>query len=185
MIENEFLKPGWDAKTGLLPPVYPGHETAFDTRSPYRVTPEYFVTHFGKNNERLKLLRSFFDFRARIYQAGGNGGFQWVNGSFVENKELIKKKKPNDIDVVTFLENTPSDSSLADSGAMKRLYSVDSHWVIFSRHSKAELVYLVVYWYSLWGHQRDSLQWKGFLEIPLDKKLDDDAIKLLNQKEIV
>ncbi|WP_414651656.1 DUF6932 family protein [Hafnia paralvei] len=29
-------------------------------------------------------------------------GFQWVDGSFTENIELIERRTPNDVDVVTF-----------------------------------------------------------------------------------
>ncbi|WP_426763559.1 DUF6932 family protein [Hafnia paralvei] len=29
-------------------------------------------------------------------------GFQWVDGSFTENVELIERRTPNDVDVVIF-----------------------------------------------------------------------------------
>lgn len=183
MEERGFLEPEWDHKTGLIPPVYPDMEADMYPRSPYRVTPGYLVEYFAGNETRIRLLKLFFDFRARIYRADAGSGFQWVNGSFVEDKERIRGDKPKDIDVVTFLERVPSDNLLADKRAMKRLYSVDPHWVIFSECSNAGLVSRTAYWYSLWGHQRGSFQWKGFLEVPLDEKLDADAIELLSRKE--
>ncbi|MCS5828604.1 hypothetical protein LNO09_12165 [Klebsiella variicola] len=71
-------------------------------RSPYKMDIVRFVSMFALSPARMKILKGFLDFRMSLSQAGLVEGFQWVDGSFTENIELIERRPPNDVDVVTF-----------------------------------------------------------------------------------
>ena len=99
--------PAWDNQH-RLPPVRPRtpeweqHETT--NRSPYKASIVEFVSRFAGSAHRVYLLHRFLDYRRDIYDAGIKDGFQWINGSFVEDIENKDEdqRPPNDIDVVTF-----------------------------------------------------------------------------------
>ena len=50
----------------------------------------------------MAILDGFLRFRELLTQAGFVSGFQWVDGSFLENVEMLENRPPNDLDVVTF-----------------------------------------------------------------------------------
>ena len=188
--------PEWD-EWGLLPP-YLGDPTD-SSRSPYRVSPTDLVLRFGTTVGRRNLLKGLLDFRAALHQIGLSRGFQWVNGSFVEDKTLREVQKgkeprePNDIDVVTFFhlpdgyseeDFIREHSNLLDHANLRRQYGIDSFWENLDgplRH----LSRAVVYWSSLWSHTREHqglFQWKGYLEIDLSDQYDPMARAVLIQK---
>ena len=68
-------------------------------RSPYRVLPAEFAIKFGTSPQRLRLLSAFLEYRAELHSIGLVRGFQWVNGSFVENSEIRHGLPPNGIDL--------------------------------------------------------------------------------------
>ena len=113
--------PDWDWN-GLIPPIRPGtpeeEETAPFTRSPYEAELEQLVDRFLVSPERAMLIGGFLDYRAALHQIGITKGFQWVNGSFVEEVEDWEENPhaPNDIDVVTFYY--PSDAEEWDVMAL-------------------------------------------------------------------
>ena len=71
-------------------------------RSPYRASLVDVVARFGGSESRRRLLSGLLDFRAALHAAGAVRGFQWIDGSFVENAEFSRGRAPGDIDAVTF-----------------------------------------------------------------------------------
>lgn len=126
-------------------------------------------------------MKGFLDLRAEVF-ALGIQGFQWLDGSFLENIEMQEGRDPKDLDAVTFVTDpaTPVDLStrlamnpnLLDHAHVKGTYSVDHYWVSIG----SDPVFLVDqtrYWYGLFSHRRDRV-WKGMLVVNLINKADDD-----------
>jgi hypothetical protein len=162
--------PAWNG-LGLLPPI----DTELPThpqRSPYPVTLLDVVMRFSTTAERRRVLAGFLDYRAALHQTGIVEGFQWLDGSFMEEVEILERRAPRDIDVVTFFctpaDFAPSDADFAalDHDAAKALFYVDSYMVGLNELSPNALVVQSAYWYSMWSHRRNQA-WKGFLQIDL------------------
>lgn len=83
---------------GVLPPyVGPsGPGGAFEDLSPYEVSATEVVATLGATQNRQDILRNWLAHRGLLRDAGIQRGFQWLDGSFLEQKE------PNDLDVVSF-----------------------------------------------------------------------------------
>ncbi len=107
----EVSIPDWNAQ-GVIPPIDVSAPTSL-TRSPYLVTLTDFVLKFATSPERKKILDGFLRFRAALHGLGLTSGFQWVDGSFLENVELLATLPPKDIDVVTYFA-LPTDVTEAD-----------------------------------------------------------------------
>lgn len=105
--------PDWTAQ-GYLPPNDHSDPTSFQ-RSPYVVTIADFIRRFGTTPNRQAILRGLLAFREALHAAGLNHGFQWVDGSFLEDVETNHRRDPEDVDVVTFfkLPETQSQESFA------------------------------------------------------------------------
>ena len=179
--------PNWDL-SGCLPP-FVGSPTSGDQRSPYLVGLTDMALRFGDTETRRKLLNGLLDYRANLHAADVQDGFQWVNGSFVENTQQRVRRAPNDIDVVTFMHLPRGQSqvalaqanpSLFDQGANRSLYGVDSYTVVLDTHDPTYLVRVASYWNSIWSHDRRH-QWKGYLEINLSADEDAAARAVLQQ----
>lgn len=168
---------------GVIDPIT--NEVSAD-RSPYEINILEFVQKFSFSNERIAILRKFLSYRNLMYQVGISFGFQWINGSFTENIEVLKKRPPNDIDVVSFIVepiDPPSEINLLlDDGYIKQEYQVDGYFVGLN-DDPSELVRRTAYWYSLWSHQRDTLIWKGFFQIALSQDDDLRAVQYLDSLE--
>jgi hypothetical protein len=149
--------------------------------SPYRVTLADIVDRFATSPLRIEILTGLLRYRQALREVGISAGFQWIDGSFVEDVEARRGRPPADIDVVTFVAEAQSDIAnalvrgkhvLADRTHIKTRFKCDAFFVTLG--SKAtSLVSLTRYWFGLFSHQRDSKIWKGILEAPLDT-LDDD-----------
>jgi hypothetical protein len=176
--------PAWSAN-GVLPPINTA-QPASTERSPYVVSLTEFVLRFGQTPERTKVLDGFMRYRAALSAVGLTNGFQWLDGSFLEDIEIIESRPPNDIDVVTFYR-LPTGKSQGDllaqapelfaTGAatnmkLKGSYSVDPYLVHLGS-SAERLTQLSAYWYSMWSHRRNHI-WKGFVQIDL-APIDDAA----------
>jgi hypothetical protein len=169
--------PGWNGQ-GLLPPIDDLNPTTSE-RSPYEVSLLDLVMRFGISDERRYILNGFLNYRAALHAAGLTSGFQWVDGSFMENIELIEMRCPKDIDVVTFFEMPPGSSQAdlknahpglfpstsAEKTSLKAAYSVDAFVMVLSIQPTL-LVTRSAYWYSMWSHRRNRL-WKGYLQLSL------------------
>ena len=99
MTTNADTFPGWDA--GVMPPINPDGPVGV-ARSPYTVSLSELSARLGNTEPRRDLLEGLLDFRAMLRTTGLNQGWQWIDGSFVEDIEETAGRPPNDIDVVTF-----------------------------------------------------------------------------------
>lgn len=178
--------PKWTS-LGVLPPVNSVDQTSAN-RSPYLISLIDFVLHFGTTENRRRILKGFLEFRKQLHSLNMKEGFQWVDGSFLEDVEITEKRSPNDIDVVTFY-NLPEGKSQKDllpespfclsPEDQKNTYHVDSYFV----HLKTKTEVLIMqgtYWYSMWSHRRNSV-WKGYVQIDLAPSSDVEASEALSK----
>lgn len=179
-----------DFKHGLLPP-FVGDGASELGRSPYSVSLVDVVDRFGRTPERQRLLTGLLDYRAKLHKAGLDSGFQWVDGSFVEDKEWLKGEAPNDIDVVTFYyvpdgytqqtlrDAFPALFSRSARAEMRRLHSVDAFLRSLSQTVNEGVLSHWMYWHSLWSHKKHTKEWKGYLRIDLSGDEDEEARRKL------
>jgi hypothetical protein len=153
---------------------------------PYKVSAVEIIDRFAQSHERVQILRGWLAHRAALRQAGFAVGFQWLDGSFVEDK------LPQDLDVVTFLYiGAPSfpdpnsawtavnqNGALFDRGAAKAKFYLDVFFIDLL--DPAELVVDTArYFLGLFSHQRITMIWKGMLQVRLEDDQDDSAALLL------
>ena len=178
--------PAWTAQ-GVLPPIDVESPTS-NSRSPYRVSLLDFVVRFGNTAARRRLLRRLLGFRADLHALDLVGGFQWIDGSFLEDIETVEKREPRDIDLVTFfrLPEGRSQTSLEEASAelfdpqaVGQRYGMDAYFVQLSEAEPELLVEQCTYWNSLWSHRRNG-QWKGYLEVDLAPAGDREAMANLD-----
>lgn len=174
---------------GVLPPFDVSNPTS-RYRSPYSVLLPDLILRFGNTPVRQEILRGYLSFRSALHRTGLVSGFQWIDGSFLENVEEIEKRDPRDIDVVTFyyLPAGQTQESLAsgsprlfDSKITKQDYHVDARYVQLNETMPEALVGQSAYWYSVWSHRRSGL-WKGFLQV--DLSAHDDPVALTNLESV-
>lgn len=121
--------------------------------------------------------------RLHFHSLGLNQGFQWIDGSFLEDIENHEDRSPRDVDVVTFvvpvenLTEHPEFPDNVDHGWLKQHFLVD-HYFVELNLPPHQLVDQAAYWYSLWSHRR-TLQWKGFLQVDLAEQTEGDCLAIL------
>lgn len=182
--------PDWNI-SGLIPPIRPNQLGHSPDRSPYRISLMDVINKFSHTLERQKILKGFLDYRQQLHGIGLTEGFQWLDGSFMENVEILRGRPPKDIDVVTFyvMPNGMTQTDLAtnhmdifDQPSVKTQYLVDAYSIELSGQVNNQVdswyVQQITYWYSMWSHTRQE-QWKGFLEIDLSPLEDANALALL------
>ena len=170
------------AAHGALPPFISGHATDPSARSPYQATMFEVVDRFCSSPGRAQLLKGLNAYRKHLHAGGFTLGTQWIDGSFVENVEVLRGRAPNDIDVVT-LFNRPFKYQV-DAGAwvndfeshifrtyfdtklMKPKFSCDTYPIDLDAGSRA-LVRNTTYWHGLFSDMREANTKKGIIEIPL------------------
>ena len=170
--------PNWNS-SGVLPPINPASPASAD-RSPYEIAITDLVLHFNTSAERQTILAGFLDYRQALHGIGIERGFQWLNGSFLENVESTENRPPRDIDVVTFfhLPSGQTQRSLVQQyralfvpRETKNSYRVDAYFVQLDAGSPEPLVSQSTYWYSMWSHRRNG-EWKGYLRVDLSPTND-------------
>ena len=174
--------PRWTAQ-GVLPPVDTEEPTS-SNRSPYLVSLVDLVLRFGTTEPRRRIVTGLLGFRAALHGLGLVDGFQWIDGSFLENVEVIEERDPQDVDLVTFF-HTPEGQNqeallqvsprLFDPRATKEDYCVDAYFVQLNGSVPEALVAQSTYWNSLWSHRRNG-NWKGYLRVEL-APTDDPAAR--------
>lgn len=178
------LIPLWNHQ-GIIPPIDENDPTS-PTRSPYPTDVRQVVDRYSTTIERCEVLEGFLAHRAEIHRMGITAGFQWLDGSFMEDVEMLLSRPPNDMDVVMFADVPPAVEQslqpldvqiLVDNPWIKANYKVDFYAFTLSEPPET-LIELAAYWYSMWSHRR-SLQWKGFLSVRLEPGFDQDASDLL------
>lgn len=168
---------------GVLPPfVGPnGPGGAPEDLSPYEVTATEIVTTLASTVTRRAILRGWLGHRAALRAIGFDRGFQWLDGSFVEDKE------PRDLDIITFFYRPPGihegktlarlmqgNIGLFGRAQVKTTYSLDFFPVDLNGTPEA-LVSLTRYWLGLFSHRRQDSLWKGMLQVRLEDEADDAA----------
>ena len=171
----------------VLPP-FVGAELTYADSSPYVVEASELVKRFGTSIERRTILSGLFHFRSALRRLGFVQGFQWLDGSFVEDIEGLEARAPGDLDVVCFL-HTPTGLSatqiqammdanpdLFDKDRCRQRYHCDP-MVINLGKKPEKLVQDVRYWYGLYSHRRGDHVWKGLLQLSMSS--DDAAAQSL------
>ena len=173
---------------GVLPPYVglSGPGGAASDMSPYRASVLEVTQRFSGTPERRAILRDWLQHRAEMTSLGLIDGFQWIDGSFVENKV------PADIDVITFFHRPNghkldteigilvimNSEKLRRPGIRARL-KVDAMFVDLDS-TPERIVDLTRYYGSLFSHRRLDNLWKGMINVPLDGTQDSSAISLLD-----
>lgn len=185
--------PSWDNQ-GVIPPCPADALLATShPRSPYTVSLVEVVRRFSISPKRIEILCGFLEYRQRLHAAGLTEGFQWLDGSFLENKEKMRGEDPDDIDVATFYHQPPgttqatiaaSDPLVFGSDGEARKRHFHTHAFLYSleispMRSIERLLNLSHYWYGVFSHSRRNFIWKGFLQVDLSSVDDAAATTLL------
>ena len=169
----------------VLPP-HLGDPRQPNELTPFPVTSEEVSQRFATSPERKAILAGWLEFRGELARIGITQGFQWLDGSFLENVEVSERRAPNDLDVVTFY-HLPAGLTVNDLLALLRAqlpeffiprqckarFKVD-HYGVHLGASGASLVENTRYWSALFSHRRDGV-WKGMLRVELDTPASDIA----------
>lgn len=183
--------PAWNME-GSLPPIWPGEDGTSPNRSPYLATSTAVVDTFATTGARKAILQGLFHYRQALYAVGIVDGFQWLDGSFMEDIEHHQGRSPNDIDVVTYMRipagetqrsTMLKDRQLFDHSSVKARYKVDSYYEILGEPFAERHVLKLSYWYSMWSHNRNRT-WKGFVRVNLDPTEDALARQVLQDKRV-
>lgn len=166
--------------SGVLPPFIGSDPTTPADQAPYKVSLDEFVAHFATSVERVNILEGFLNFRIELKSKGITKGFQWLDGSFVEDVENVRGRPPKDIDLVTFafrpnsiIDDTDwkrfiTANQLFFKAAMsKKQYLCDHYYIDLQTHP-IPLVSQTRYWFGLFSHQRATSLWKGMLQVDLN-----------------
>lgn len=178
---------GWN---GLIPP-FLGSGPAGGVQSPYFASMVELATVLGTSDQRRQLVRNLAVYRQMLTAAGYVSGFQLVNGSFVENVEVLRGRPPADIDVMSFL-NKPEkfaddlaawvtvgipfwEAEIVNVAKNKARFLLDTYALLMEDALAEDFMY----WHGLFSHHRMTYNWKGYLRIPLDPRDDANALHQL------
>ncbi|SHH76217.1 hypothetical protein SAMN05428958_107255 [Pantoea sesami] len=183
--------------SGVLPPFVGNDPTFPAAQAPYRTSMTEVVQRFSFNLERIAILEGLFDYREKMRSLNVTG-YQWLDGSFVEDCENTRNRPPADIDVITFAYRpinqdghylnkddfellTDQHPELFDPDDAKDTYKCDAYYVDFNQapHSLASSV---TYWCNLFSHSRINNLWKGIIQVELNAD-DTDAKAILSAKK--
>jgi hypothetical protein len=154
--------------------------------APYKASILDLVTRFATSPQRAELLKGLLSYRKALAEIGIGDGFQWIDGSFVEDVETSRKRSPADIDLVTFANVPTFDTidakrlwvraniDLFDRVTTEAAYQCDAFFVDLGIKTKL-LVDDTRYWFGLFSHQRETSLWKGMVQIPLNS--NDEAAR--------
>jgi hypothetical protein len=139
---------------------------------------------FGGTQERKDILVGWLNFRAALRATGIplERGFMWLDGSFCEE---LDGREPRDLDLVAFLP-LPTDEQVAEMGEAQRVLGWEQLMSFFDQEQRDKdneesvwrryrcdaynvlldldpelLLQEVLYWYGLFSHRRDTMEWKG------------------------
>ncbi len=181
--------PDWNL-AHVLPPIRPNEAGHSKDRSPYKISTVTLVDRFASSKDRITILDGLLRYRKSLCEAGIVDGFQWLNGSFLENIEASEDRPPNDVDVVTFfklpegktqLDLFKGHSNLFQSTETKKDFLVDAYPCLLGEPTEKRHINQISYWYSMWSHKRDYT-WKGFVQVDLSAGEDIAMEVLLKQK---
>lgn len=176
-------------ESNVLPPFCGGNPASPTALSPYNASMCELVARFGGSPARQAILNGLLAYRQVLRDRGLTEGFQWIDGSFVENVEVSRGRAPADVDVVTFARRpealrdnaawrtfVATSRELFDPRVTKQCYLCDAYFVDLDKRSEM-VVDDTRYWFGLFSHQRDTSLWKGMVKVPL--RSDDDLAREL------
>ena len=147
------------------------------------------VQRFATSAERVAILRGLLNYRAALAAVGLDNGYQWLDGSFVEDCEATRGRAPGDIDVVTFayrpvamtgnhdwMQFFVQNQNLFDTNQTKADFRCDAYYIDLLKPPHIT-VSDTAYFNGLFSHHRDTAQWKGMLLVEL--RSDDVAARQL------
>ncbi|RYZ66538.1 MAG: hypothetical protein EOP09_12530 [Proteobacteria bacterium] len=164
----------------VLPPHTGDPAQGSTEMSPYRCTTVELCQRFGTSPERRAILRKYLEFRRRLREAGISNGFQWLDGSFVEDIEAQENRPPKDLDLVTFFWGYDLDQvaqakiafpAFGGRKIAKKDYFLDHFSVDADVHPLITIEF-TRYYGLLFSHNREGV-WKGMLRIDLHTESDD------------
>jgi len=171
----------------VLPP-HLGNPTFPSHISPYECSILELCHKFATTKDRIEILKGLIFFRQKLNQIGIIIGFQWLDGSFLENIEKTENRAPRDLDIVTFyggLSKEQQDLLLShlpeffSSSKSKAQYKLD-HYPVDYTFNPDVTVERTKYWIQLFSHNRNGI-WKGMIRLSLNTPIDDQhAIEYLN-----
>lgn len=135
---------------------------------------------FATSPERILILRGFIAFRYELHALGIVDGFQWLDGSFLEDIEAQENRAPRDIDIVTFFwgHDWASQTGImakfpefASPKLAKANFLVD-HYPVDASQSPEVTVSVTRYWTQLFSHSRVGV-WKGMVQVQLNTQEQD------------
>lgn len=148
--------------------------------SPYQCTILELCHSLATTRDRIDILKGYIKFRIRMTQMGIIYGFQWIDGSFLENIEVSENRSPKDLDVVTFFGGSTainhanimaSFPEFGNPDLSKLNYHLD-HYPVDYTFRPDVTVEFTRYWIQLFTHKRNGV-WKGILRLPLNTDIDD------------
>ena len=181
--------------SGVLPPFIDASPTDPAKRSPYSCDMFQLVERFCTSAHRARLLLGLNAYRKHLIDGGFVSGYQWIDGSFVEDAETTRGRSPSDIDVIT-LFNRPIKYQVSkvawaadyqatlhrdyfDTKRMKPRYNCDTYSIDLDA-DQASLVEHTMYWGGLFTDIKGSTEKKGIVRIPLPKdQMEFSAISTL------
>ncbi|MCF7674043.1 MAG: hypothetical protein K9N23_04925 [Akkermansiaceae bacterium] len=175
-----------DFDHNLVLPPHVGSPANRNQLSPYPCTTIDLCEKLGNSLERRAILGNFLDFRERLRSTGLTNGFQWLDGSFLEDVETRLGRPPADLDVVTVywgydmtFQSTvlAAFPEFASPRLAKEAFSID-HYPFDAGFAPERTVEFSRYWALLFSHNRLGV-WKGMLKIDLDTPVDDTAARNL------
>jgi len=178
---------------GILPPYIgaePGGPQA--DMSPYDASLVEVIDRFATSPERVAIASGFLRYRTDLRINGVTDGFQWVDGSFLEDVENARGRPPKDIDIVTFIESNQTvafnrlattNPELIKKSLSKNAYKCDVHFVPLG-YPAAWVISQTRYFVLLFSHQRETELWKGLLRVSLDAAEDAAAAEMLASRTV-
>lgn len=166
---------------GVLPPFLGNPALGSNQVSPYTTTTLELCQRFATSPQRISILRNFLSFRSEMRKYGITG-FQYLDGSFIEDIENSSlKRPPNDLDLLTFYYPiSPTQEAniftnfddFVNRPQCKINYSLD-HLIINLGTNPADLVEFTRYFIQLFTHNRSNI-WKGMLKLDVGAVGEDD-----------
>lgn len=153
--------------------------------SPYPCTTADLCLRLGTTPERRRILEGFLDFRERLRSEGLTQGFQWLDGSFLEDVETRNGRPPQDLDTVTvfwgydsaFLARLAGNFPEFGSPRLAKANFLLDHYPFDAGFNPALTLEQTRYWILLFSHNRMGV-WKGMLRVELDTPAEDAAARL-------
>ena len=176
-----------DFDHNLVLPPHAGDPRTPEQLSPYPCTTLELVQRFATSQERRDILHGLLSFRDRLKTVGLTRGFQWLDGSFLEDVETREARPPRDLDLVTVYwgydrtalqQVAAAFPEFANRARAKAQYRLD-HFSFDAGFRPELTLESARYWTLLFSHNRDGV-WKGMLKIDLDTPdLDNEARQVL------